>query len=160
VVCFSLNVHVKCYPEHVVSTQGKIIKKVANMFCPCFGQNRKRQNKGKWKEDVLFRDAASTVWNVLPSVVVFLKCNRSKLHGRLLLLCCRSLGFWRRVDFSGSCRRFGEKCCLHLQGLKIPEYLYRWSDGNHRLKHLDSRFLATHSMRTHAVVLFLLLLCL
>jgi hypothetical protein len=49
------------------------------MFCP-FGQDHTRQNKGKWMENVPFRGAANTVWSVLASVAVFLKCDRSKLH--------------------------------------------------------------------------------
>jgi hypothetical protein len=50
------------------------------MFWLSFCQNHMCQKKGKYTENISFRDAANIVWRVLTSVVVFLKSDRSKSH--------------------------------------------------------------------------------
>jgi hypothetical protein len=58
----------------------KLWRKLEIWLCPSFGQNCTRQNKDNLKENVPFSDGANTVWSVLLSFMVFVKCERSELH--------------------------------------------------------------------------------
>jgi hypothetical protein len=51
------------------------------MFCPSFGQNSTRQNKGKWAPNVLFRGAINTVCRGILEMQQVQITRWSKLHG-------------------------------------------------------------------------------